>query len=269
MRTCLVVSTEPARFGPIPFARDLEEGLASLVACGYDGVELSIRDPSATDAEALTRLVRAHGLGVPAISTGLAWAEDRLSFTDTDPVVRRAAIDRAVAHVPFAARTDAVIIIGLLRGTAFDLERERAMEWLVDALAECADAAADAGVRLALEPLNRYETSLIHTVAEGLELLDALGRGNVGLLVDTFHMNIEEPGIESSIAASAGRIAHVHVADSNRRHPGAGHIDFRGVRRALAGAGYKGWVSGEFLPLPDPETSARNCLAYLRSIEAG
>jgi sugar phosphate isomerase/epimerase len=100
------------------------------------------------------------------------------------------------------------------------------MEYLVEAIRECAAAAAETGVRFALEPLNRYETDLVHTVAEGLELADRIGAENFGLLLDTFHMNIEEPVIEDSIRACGNRIFHFHVADSNRWYPGAGHLDF-------------------------------------------
>ena len=82
------------------------------------------------------------------------------------------------------------------------------------------------GIRLALEPINRYETTLINNAAQGLELIERVGADNFGLLLDTFHMNIEEPSIEDSIRQTGDRIFHFHVADSNRWYPGAGHLDF-------------------------------------------
>ena len=123
------------------------------------------------------------------------------------------------------------------------------MEYLVEAIRTCAAAAAGTGVRFALEPINRYETDLIHTVAEGLELVERVGADNFGLLLDTFHMNIEEPVIEDSIRTCGDRIFHFHVADSNRWYPGAGHLDFRSILETLADTGYDGYVSGEFMPL--------------------
>jgi sugar phosphate isomerase/epimerase len=80
------------------------------------------------------------------------------------------------------------------------------MEYLVEALRECSAAPEPHGVRYALEPLNRYETDLIHTVADGLDLIERVGAGNFGLLLDTFHMNIEEPSIEESIQNCGDRI---------------------------------------------------------------
>ena len=265
MKLSLVLSTQPARFQAVAFRGDLESGLASIAALGYDGVELAVRDPSMVDLDQLRALLSRCRLEVPAIGTGQAWGEEGLSFTDPDPSVRRAALGRLQDHIHFASHWRALVILGLIRGTVQPgVERQRAMEWLRLALQDGAAAAAQAGVRLALEPINRYETTLVNTVAEGLELVDSLGSDRVGLLLDTFHMNIEEPSIVASIRQAGNCIYHLHVADSNRWHPGAGHLDFEAVLGALGQAGYRGWVSGEFMPLPDPETAARNAVRHLR-----
>jgi sugar phosphate isomerase/epimerase len=142
----------------------------------------------------------------------------------------------------------------------------QAMDWLVTALQECCAAAQPHGVRLALEPINRYETTLVNTAWAGLELIEHVGAGNFGLLLDTFHMNIEEPDIEASIRLCGRHIFHFHVADSNRWHPGAGHLDFKSILDALQQTGYEGWISGEFLPLPDTETAAGKSMEVLRKL---
>ena len=141
------------------------------------------------------------------------------------------------------------------------------MEFLVEALQECSAAAAPHGVSYALEPLNRYETDLIHTVADGMELIDRVGADNFGLLLDTFHMNIEEPSIENSIRACGDRIFHFHVADSNRWYPGAGHLDFSAILETLFETGYDGYISGEFMPIPDADTGAQRSIEYLNSLD--
>ena len=145
--------------------------------------------------------------------------------------------------------------------TPKDQTHERSMSYLIEALKGCTAVAAEAGVRFALEPLNRYETDLVHTVAEGLDLIDRVGADNLGLLLDTFHMNIEE-----SMKACGDRIFHFHVADSNRWYPGAGHLDFGAILATLSATGYRGYVSGEFMPLPDADTAAERALDYLREV---
>jgi sugar phosphate isomerase/epimerase len=79
-------------------------------------------------------------------------------------------------------------------------------------------------------------------------------------------MNIEEPSMEESIRICGDRIFHFHVADSNRWHPGAGHLDFRSILDTLFDTGYDGFVSGEFMPIPDADTSARKSIAYLKTL---
>jgi sugar phosphate isomerase/epimerase len=267
MKLSIVLSTQPAQFQAATFKGDLETNLAQIASLGYNGVELAIRDPKLIDLELLDRLVCEQGLSVPAIGTGQAWGEEGLSFTDPDPQVRVAAIERIKSHIPVAAHFGAVIIIGLVRGIVKPgVGHAQAMDWLVEALGECSAAARPHGIRLALEPINRYETTLINNAAQGLDLIGRVGANNFGLLLDTFHMNIEEVNIESSIRACGERIFHFHVADSNRWHPGAGHLDFASLLKALYATGYEGWVSGEFLPQPDAKAAARESITHLHRL---
>ncbi len=267
MKLSIVLSTQPAQFQAATFKGDLQTNLQRIADLGYDGVELAIRDPQLVNYDELDGLIRSCKLSVPAIGTGQAWGEEGLSFTDPDPSVRQQAIQRIQAHFPGAARFGAIIIIGLIRGIVKPgVEPSQAMDWLVEALKACSAAALPNGIRLALEPINRYETTLINSATQGLELVERVGADNFGLLLDTFHMNIEEPEIQQSIRQSGTHIFHFHVADSNRWYPGAGHLDFKSILRTLAATGYPGWVSGEFLPKPDSEAAAQASITFLRGI---
>ena len=270
MKLSIVLSTHAAQFQAVAFKGDFESNVAKIARWGYDGVEIAIRDPKLVDADELRRVVSEYGLAIPAIGTGQAWGEEGLSFTDPDPAIREAAIERTMSHIPFATRTGAAIIIGLLRGIVKPgVEHAQAMEWLVYALQQCCAEANVHGVRIALEPICRYETSLINNLTEGLDLLDRVGAENMGLMPDTFHMNIEEADIEASIRACGDRIFHFHVADSNRWYPGAGHLQFDSILDALYETGYQRYVSGEWMPMPDADTSAQRGIAYLRRLELG
>ncbi len=270
MKLSVVLSAQPAQFAAATFKGDIETNLSQIASLGYQGVELAIRDPARIDAEALERLVRRRGLAVPAIGTGQAWGEEGLSFTDPEASIRRRAIERIKSHIPLACRLRALIIIGLIRGVVKPgVARQQAMDWLVEAIRDCSQAARDSGVSLVLEPINRYETSLINNVQQGLELVERVEASYFGLLLDTFHMNIEEPDIEASIAACGAHVLHFHVADSNRLAPGGGHLDFKPILQALGRTGYAGWISGEFLPQPDALTAARNSIEHLKQLMAG
>jgi sugar phosphate isomerase/epimerase len=267
MKLSIVLSTQPASFSALAYKGELETNIQKIAELGYDGVELAVRDPKLLDLPAINALLDRHNLEVPAIGTGQAYGEDRLSFTSPDEGIRQAALERIKTQVDLASHLNAVVLIGLIRGKVEEaVNQTQAGTWLVDALKESCSQAAAKDVRLAMEPINRYETDLFNTVEESLRLLEQVGADNFGLLLDTFHMNIEEPSIEASIRMAGDRIFHFHVADSNRWHPGAGHIDFHRLLEVLHGTGYRGYVSAEILPLPDPDTCAERTIATIQPI---
>jgi sugar phosphate isomerase/epimerase len=267
MKLSIVLSTHAAKFQAVAYKGDFGQNVAKIAAYGYDGVEPAVRDPSLVDHNNLVETVSKHGMAIPAIGTGQAWGEERLSFTDPDAKVRRQAVERIASHVPLAKKAGAVIIIGLVRGIIQEgVSEAQAREWMYSGFNTCVEIAGQQGVRIAFEPLNRYETPLLNTAEESLELIERMGADNLGLLLDTFHMNIEEPSIEESIKACGDRIFHFHIADSNRWYPGAGHLDFRRILETLFSTGYEGFVSGEFMAVPDADMAAQKAIDHLRQL---
>jgi 5-keto-L-gluconate epimerase len=263
MKSSIVLSTQPTTFSALAYQGKLAENVAKIKTLGFDGIELAVRDPALLDVPFLTSVVKENRLPVSAIGTGQAYVEERLSFTDPREEIREKAIVRIEAQAKLAEHLDSIVIIGLVRGkTESNLESETAERWLVHALQKC--ASANTYVRFAIEPVSRYETDLVNTVRSGIDLLEKVDRKNVGLLLDTFHMNIEEPSITESMKLVGDLLFHFHVADSNRWYPGAGHIDFPAVFETLEEIGYTGYVSAEILPFPDPDIAARKTIEYLQ-----
>lgn len=264
MKLSIVLSTHAASFDSVAYKGDLERNVERIAHLGYDGVELAVRDPALLDVSYVREIIHRWGLDVPAIGTGQAYAEEGLSFTAPDEAVRRQAIERIHQQIELARSLHALVIVGLIRGKVEEgVTAAQARQWLVSALADCAQRAAP-DVQLVLEPLNRYETNLIHTVAEGLELIEDVGAANLGLLFDTFHANIEEVSLENAIRNAGDRLLHFHVADSNRWYPGAGHLDFAPVIHTLQSLGYDRYLSAEIMPLPSAEACAERTIASLR-----
>jgi D-psicose/D-tagatose/L-ribulose 3-epimerase len=100
-------------------------------------------------------------------------------------------------------------------------------------------------VTLAVEPLNRFETDIANTTLHGLQLVEAVGLKSVGVMLDTFHMNMEDPDIPAAIRAAGPRLAHFQANENNRGFVGSGHIDWAAVARALRDIGYKGPITLE------------------------
>lgn len=267
MRFSIVISTHQASFEAVSFKGAVEDSLAAVAQAGYDGAELAVRNAAEVDGAHLKEIAHHLNLQIPAIGTGQMWGDEGLSLTAVDSGVRHTAIERINQHISLAAELNALVIIGLVRGVASPAEyTETARAWLVDGLRAIGDVAKAAGVRVAIEAINRYETTYINTVTQGLAIIDQVKSEAIGLLLDSFHMNIEEPSMVESIRIAGDRLFHFHVADSNRWYPGAGHIDFDALLRELEAIQYSGWVSGEYLPLPDAETSIERGLEYMQHV---
>jgi sugar phosphate isomerase/epimerase len=143
-------------------------------------------------------------------------------------------------------------------------EAEAARAQIIDALGALTDYAAPYGVRITLEPANRYEVDFVRSTQEALEVVAEVARPGFGLMLDVFHMNIEDASIEDSLRQARPVLWHIHIADSNRLPPGQGHLDFASIIATLREIGYEGYLSGEMSPRPDPDTAARVTIEYMR-----
>lgn len=263
------ITWDDAKFDAVPFRGRFEYHAKRSAEIGFSGVELAIRDPLVIDTSFITKTLDELNLELCAIGTGQAWGEDGLSFTHVDKDKRKEAVESVKSHLPLAQKTGAVVIIGLLRGVLQEhtaISFEKAQELMYECFSECCEGASKAGVRIAFEPINRYETSFINRTDEGLELIEKVGGDNLGLLLDTFHMNIEEPIMEKSLRDAGDKIFHVHYADSNRLYPGQGHIDFGSIVYTLKDIGYKDYLAGEHRWLPDPETAVCGAFSYMSQL---
>jgi sugar phosphate isomerase/epimerase len=270
MRLALAVQT-PDGTAPLPVALlsgAWPEKLAKAARLGLDGLELMTADPARADAARLRAGLQAHGLAAVAVGSGAAALQDGLTLLHPDAAAAGRAATRLGELIDFAAAVGAPLVtIGSFRGRLASAGPDGRRR-LREVVQHAADRAAAAGVRLALEPLNRYEADLIHTAAEGLAFVESVGHPALGLLLDTFHANIEEASWEAPLRLlmQAGRLWHIHLGDSNRLPPGQGRIDFAAIVRTLRALGYDGALSAELLPRPDPDTAARRTVEHMRPL---
>jgi sugar phosphate isomerase/epimerase len=232
---------------------------------GYDGVELSIEEPFNTRSREIANTSAQYGLDIPAIGTGLIHKYLGLSLSDSDETRRDRAVKMLKKSIGVAAELDSLVIIGLVRGRV-EPQRMKRIGKFRKSMRECDRAAGREGVRLAIEPLNRYEADYINNVEEALRFLSDMGLQSTGLLLDTFHMNIEERTIEDAIRKAGKKLIHLHVADSNRLAPGLGHIEFPKVLRAVTDLGYDRYLSAEILASSNPVRAAHLTIGYLRKL---
>ncbi|MER5263876.1 sugar phosphate isomerase/epimerase [Actinosynnema sp. NPDC002837] len=220
----------------------LAELAARVAGWGFDVLELPVEELGDWDPARAARVLADHGL---AATVCLVMPPGR-ELVAAEPATVTATQDYLRRVVDVAAQVGSPVIAGPAYasvGRTWRMsagERRDRIAELRDNLAPVVEHARSAGVRVAVEPLNRYETSLLNTIGQTLEALDGLPVDGCGVAVDVYHQNIEEKHVGAAIRSAAGRIAHVQVCGNDRGTPGEDHLDWPDVVAALAEAGYSG-----------------------------
>jgi len=223
----------------MPFDADFEDVLRLLRAEGFAGVELNLL--SFDDPEGLRRLLSKHGLRLSMVASGAYAKQNGLSLSAPDDSVREAAIAAVRQMLSFAEALGAGVICGFMKGGAG--QDENAAVRMTKSL----NALPDTDAPLYIEATNHYEATLANTLAEGVALI-AGKNANLRILPDTYHMNIEESGMEQALLHHAGRYQNLHLSDNNRYFPGFGALDFRALYRFLRAMNYNGATAIEGRP---------------------
>jgi D-psicose/D-tagatose/L-ribulose 3-epimerase len=211
---------------------------------GFDLIEFGIESTSDLDYARAATIARDNGLGV---SVCAAMGPDR-DLIHTDGSIRDNGMSY-VRHCIDAAKTvGAANVVGPLYSAvgrtwqSTDEERKKDTDLLVDQLKKLSAYAGDQGVTLCVEPLNRFETSFMNLSQQAIEVVDRVGHPACGILLDTFHMNIEERSVGDAIRAAGKRLKHLHGCENDRGAPGSGHVPWNEVRDALKDVKYDGPV---------------------------
>ncbi|YBV94296.1 sugar phosphate isomerase/epimerase (plasmid) [Phyllobacteriaceae bacterium JZ32] len=223
---------------------ELEAALQNTHKLGYGLIEFSYLNPVEVDVKWLARRIEELGLDV-AISMGLP-PEGDISSSDPEKVRHgQAILDGAVALTRDLGGTKLGGILSSAHGKQEVPLTRQAWETSVNALSKVADRAKAAGVTLNLEIVNRFESNMLNTAAQGLAYIRDTGASNVFLHLDTFHMNIEEADVGLAIRHAADKIGYVHIGESHRGYLGTGSIDFPAIFDALVAIGWDDHVTFE------------------------
>lgn len=232
--------------------------LPAIAEMGYDGVELPLFDAATLDADAVRGALAQSGLGCTvstALPAGLSLIDEGAAGAGADwlcdIVDAAAALGAPVVCGPMAAP------VGERRGRGYTQA-----EWdcCVRSLRRVSGHAHKLGVRLAFEALNRFETFFLNTVADGVRLAQAVDSPAFGLLLDTFHLHIEEKSTPDAIRHAAGHIVHFHASENDRGVCGTGQVAWPGIFDALDDIGYDGWIIVESFNAVIPELAGATCV---------
>jgi len=275
MKYGIVISVSKTGFGPIVFKENLEENIIKTKEIGFNGIELAIKNTEELDINLLLNLVEKNDLRVATIGTGQIYVDDGLSLSDPDYEIRKETVNRIKKIIDIAKNFNTSVIIGCIRGkikndSEFPEEYEIAKKRILECLIDCMEYSQEHNTEFLLEPLNRYETNILNSVKDAVSFIEKhhkeLDVDRIGVLADTFHMNIEDRNIHESLNENIESIKHIHFADSNRLPPGYGHINFSNIMNVLEDKDYNNYISFEMLPYPSPDIAAKKGLSYIKTL---
>jgi sugar phosphate isomerase/epimerase len=260
----------------------IEQTLERLIRQGYDAVEM-FGEPGKLDVKKLQEIF--HLFDIPVCGVTGMWgsiSKDgwKRKFLSSDPSLITHSQEYVMQCVKMCQSLGGdkmnICLFEDDELTAFDKnhtvisedQKSRVIQQVIPILSKLSRFAADHGVKLLLEPLNRYSTPYCTTANDAVAIANQINQDNFGVLLDTFHMNIEEDSLEQAILKSGGLLQHTHFADNNRKMPGYAHIDFQLVIKSLEHIGYNQYISFEpNLTNKEYESATTNGLDYIKDME--
>jgi D-psicose/D-tagatose/L-ribulose 3-epimerase len=216
--------------------------LRRLKAAGLDGLEIGILAPASFPAAGIRKELEKSGLECTSCST----VPSGTSLTSEDATQRRKAREHVAACIKATADAGGRVFCGPMYSPVgyFSGKRRTSDEWkrAVESWKELAPVARENGVTVAIEPLNRFETYFLNTASDAARLCDEIDDPNVGVLIDTFHANIEEKGIGSALGKAGKHLKHLHSCENDRGTPGTGNVNWPELFSTVKSINYDGWM---------------------------
>lgn len=229
---------------------------------GFDVVEIPVEDPDVIDGKKVKTALEEHGL--EAVVCG-AFGPGR-DFTNEDPTVHKQCFDYMDALMNFCTLWDIDFVAGPMYSAVGKArmvppdQKKREWELAVTNLRKVAKRAEDKGLELAIEPLNRFESDLINTTEEAKRLVEDINHPAAKIMVDGFHMSIEEHNLEEAIKTAGDDLIHVQTSENYRGTPGTGQTDWESFRRGLESVDYEGYVTIESFTSDNQELADAVCI---------
>lgn len=239
----------------------IEELFPKIAQMGYDVVEIAVEDPSLIDVKAVKEALKKYGLKASICG---AFGPSR-DLTNEDPAVHRNCFAYIQACFDICVALDARFFGGPMYSAVGkarmvpDEQRKREWDLAVKNLRIVSDMAAQGGLQIAIEPLNRFESDLVNTAEDALRMVQDIGHPAARIMLDGFHMNIEEKDVEKAIKTVADKLVHLQVAENYRGTPGTGQTNWGAYRRGLEAIGYKGIVTIESFTPQNMELAGAVC----------
>ncbi len=266
MKYCIAIGKNTSMFTPLLLAGNVTANLITAGEMGFDGVEIQGFDAEELDFDQIKQVCREHSLIISTLGTGGIYGKYGLSLTDPDEERSSRVIQLVKDYIDVAKKLGSCVTVGSIKGNIKkDEDRPVYLDILGRNLQKIASYAEKQKVTLLLEATNRLENNVLNTAKETREIIERYELKNTKILLDSFHVNIEEQDISKSISDAGEHLGYVHFGDNNRWYPGAGCFRFHEFNEAIVRSGYDGVLSAECFPRPDGLTAAKRTYEFFVS----
>ncbi|HYF83879.1 MAG TPA: sugar phosphate isomerase/epimerase family protein [Clostridia bacterium] len=248
---------------------EIELNVGKAARFGFDAVEIIISDPETFDWKTLDLALKNSNIKLSCINSGRMALEYGLTLVHEDEKIRLKAFDKLKAMVNIAENFNCPVNIGLFRGRALEFKPiSYTRDMFVEIMKQACKYAGQHNVKINFEPTNRFEINFINTTDDGIDIINRVGASNLGLLLDLYHIYIEDKSLEESIIKAKDIVRHFHFSDSDRWPAGIGHGEFDFVKliKLLDVIGYKGFLSEGLVPAENVDECAIQTASFLKKL---
>ncbi|HZK53866.1 MAG TPA: sugar phosphate isomerase/epimerase family protein [Desulfosporosinus sp.] len=265
MKYSIAIGKTISPTSPLILGGDFVQNIKYAANLGYHAVEIHLANPDDLIEDTLKEACNRLKMEISTIGTGFMYGMEGLSLIDDSPEVQMIIMDRMHRFVDKASALRSRITIGSIKGNIpKNKERQPYFDLLAKNLHTISEYAVGKGVLILLEATNRLENNLLNSGKDVHDFITKYQLKNTKILMDSFHINIEEKSVENCLKDTGDLLGYIHFADNTRHYPGAGCFDFKKFKQAILNYGYDGVLSVECLPLPDSETVATKSIQFFQ-----
>ncbi len=245
-----------------PFSTETIDLFPKIREMGYDMVEIPVEDPNIIDTGKVKSALKEHGLSCTVCGA----FGPRRDLTNDDAAIRKEGMDYIESCLNICTELDATFFAGPMYSAVGKArmvsDEQKKIEWnrAVDNLRKVCESAKSKGLDIAIEPLNRFETDLIHRAEDVMNLISDINQSNAKVILDGFHMNIEEPSIAEAIKTAGDKLIHVQVSENYRGTPGTGQTRWEDYMSGLKAINYQGAITIESFTPNNQELAEAVCI---------
>lgn len=254
------------------YKEEIEKNVEKSAKAGFDAVELITPDPDTFEWDRLEKALKDYKMELACINSGRLYSQYGVTLIHTDKAIQEKALEKFKSIIHVAARFKCYANIGIFRGPAISGKPVTfTRDMFVDILKELCEYAAQYKVTINFEPTNRYEINFINTTDEGLDIINRVNMPNLGLLLDLYHMHLEDDDMISKIVYCRNIVKHFHFTDTDRWPAGNSHgeVNFPQLINILKLINYNGFLSQNLVRSEDADACAKTTATFLRNLISG